>query len=84
MHLSSYCNSLLLCALQQAGGKTLDAPAVEITYGMERILMALQVRHSRQWVGRGFAKGACWMYVSPTSLAPVALSAQSSDSFAGL
>mmetsp|Transcript_20995 Transcript_20995/g.46001 ORF Transcript_20995/g.46001 Transcript_20995/m.46001 type:complete len:1090 (-) Transcript_20995:488-3757(-) len=27
---------------QQAGGKTLDAPAVEITYGMERILMALQ------------------------------------------
>lgn len=27
---------------QQAGGKTLDAPAVEITYGMERIMMALQ------------------------------------------
>ncbi len=27
---------------QQAGGKTLDAPAVEITYGLERILMALQ------------------------------------------
>ncbi|GAX84334.1 hypothetical protein CEUSTIGMA_g11756.t1 [Chlamydomonas eustigma] len=27
---------------QQAGGKTLEAPAVEITYGMERILMALQ------------------------------------------
>lgn len=26
----------------QAGAKTLDAPAVEITYGMERILMALQ------------------------------------------
>ena len=31
---------------QQAGGITLDPPAVEITYGMERILMALQqVRH---------------------------------------
>lgn len=31
---------------QQAGGKQLDAPAVEITYGMERILMALQgVKH---------------------------------------
>ena len=29
---------------QQAGGKTLEAPAVEITYGMERILMSLQVR----------------------------------------
>ena len=29
--------------VQQAGGKTLEAPAVEITYGMERILMALQV-----------------------------------------
>lgn len=28
---------------QQAGGKALDVPAVEITYGMERILMALQV-----------------------------------------
>ncbi|KIZ07293.1 glycyl-tRNA synthetase alpha chain [Monoraphidium neglectum] len=27
---------------QQAGGKVLDAPAVEITYGMERILMARQ------------------------------------------
>jgi glycyl-tRNA synthetase len=31
---------------QQAGGVVLDTPAVEITYGMERILMALQgVRH---------------------------------------
>src|SRR5262245_31128422 len=31
---------------QQAGGLTLDPPSVEITYGMERILMALQrVRH---------------------------------------
>jgi glycyl-tRNA synthetase len=31
---------------QQAGGKQLDAPAVEITYGLERILMALQgVKH---------------------------------------
>lgn len=28
---------------QQAGGKTLEAPAVEITYGLERIMMALQV-----------------------------------------
>ncbi|PNW77355.1 hypothetical protein CHLRE_10g433000v5 [Chlamydomonas reinhardtii] len=27
---------------QQAGGRVLDAPAVEITYGLERILMALQ------------------------------------------
>jgi glycyl-tRNA synthetase len=27
---------------QQAGGKTLEVPAVEITYGLERILMALQ------------------------------------------
>lgn len=31
---------------QQAGGKPLDAPAVEITYGLERILMSLQgVKH---------------------------------------
>ena len=31
---------------QQAGGVSIDPPAVEITYGMERILMALQgVRH---------------------------------------
>ena len=31
---------------QQAGGRTLDAPAVEITYGLERILMGLQgVKH---------------------------------------
>jgi glycyl-tRNA synthetase len=28
---------------QQAGGKVLEVPSVEITYGMERILMALQV-----------------------------------------
>jgi hypothetical protein len=28
---------------QQAGGKVLEVPAVEITYGLERILMALQV-----------------------------------------
>ena len=28
----------------QAGGKTLEVPAVEITYGLERILMALQAR----------------------------------------
>ena len=28
---------------QQAGGKSLDYPAIEITYGLERILMALQV-----------------------------------------
>jgi glycyl-tRNA synthetase len=27
---------------QQAGGKPLDAPAVEITYGLERLLMARQ------------------------------------------
>lgn len=64
-NLCSDCNSLLLRALQQAGGKTLDAPAVEITYGMERILMALQVWHSRRWVDRLFAEGACGMCVSP-------------------
>ena len=29
---------------QQAGGQPLPAPAVEITYGLERILMALQAR----------------------------------------
>lgn len=29
---------------QQAGGRPLSVPAVEITYGLERILMALQVR----------------------------------------
>ena len=28
---------------QQAGGRPLGVPAVEITYGLERILMALQV-----------------------------------------
>jgi hypothetical protein len=27
---------------QQAGGRVLEAPAVEITYGLERILMSLQ------------------------------------------
>lgn len=36
---------------QQAGGKPLDAPAVEITYGMERILMSLQgVKHFKDIV----------------------------------
>lgn len=29
---------------QQAGGQPLPAPAVEITYGLERILMTLQAR----------------------------------------
>ncbi|MDX3235933.1 glycine--tRNA ligase [Streptomyces sp. ME03-5709C] len=34
---------------QQAGGVVLETPAVEITYGMERILMALQgVRHFKE------------------------------------
>lgn len=28
---------------QQAGGRPLSHPAIEITYGLERILMALQV-----------------------------------------
>jgi glycyl-tRNA synthetase len=28
---------------QQAGGRPLAVPAVEITYGLERILMSLQV-----------------------------------------
>ena len=36
---------------QQAGGKVLEVPAVEITYGLERILMALQVG-GRGWWGR--------------------------------
>jgi len=31
---------------QQAGGMTLDTPAVEITYGLERIVMYLQNKHS--------------------------------------
>jgi len=36
---------------QQAGGRPLDAPAVEITYGMERILMSLQgVKHFKDIV----------------------------------
>lgn len=38
----------MLCrwSVLQAGGKVLDAPAVEITYGLERILMSLQgVKH---------------------------------------
>jgi glycyl-tRNA synthetase alpha subunit len=35
-----------LATPRQAGGKVLDAPAVEITYGLERILMARQgVKH---------------------------------------
>ncbi len=38
-------NRSLNCS-PQAGGKVLDAPAVEITYGLERILMARQgVKH---------------------------------------
>lgn len=44
----------------QAGGKVLDAPAVEITYGLERILMSLQgVKHFRdiRW-GQGTAWAA--------------------------
>lgn len=36
---------------QQAGGRPLDAPAVEITYGMERIMMSLQgVKHFKDIV----------------------------------
>jgi glycyl-tRNA synthetase len=35
--------------LQQAGGQNLEPPSVEITYGIERIIMALQdVRHFKQ------------------------------------
>ena len=34
---------------QQAGGKPLGVPAVEITYGLERILMSLQVRLRMGW-----------------------------------
>jgi glycyl-tRNA synthetase len=42
---------------QQAGGLNLEPPSVEITYGVERILMALQgVRHFKQIsYGPGFA-----------------------------
>ncbi|WP_045879001.1 glycine--tRNA ligase [Pseudofrankia sp. DC12] len=44
---------------QQAGGQPLDPPSVEITYGMERILMALQgVRHFKDIrYAPGFASG---------------------------
>eukprot|EP00798_Chlamydomonas_sp_ICE-L_P030664 gene30663-35681_t len=38
---------------QQAGGKTLDAPAVEITYGLERILMSLQTERKTGQTRRG-------------------------------
>jgi hypothetical protein len=41
---------LLLPDCAQAGGKVLDVPAVEITYGLERILMSLQV-HALAVVG---------------------------------
>lgn len=40
------CPAPRCAALLQAGGKVLDVPAVEITYGLERILMSLQgVKH---------------------------------------
>lgn len=43
---------------QQAGGRPLPIPAVEITYGLERILMAVQV---------GFMQDALLMWsVMPT------------------
>lgn len=33
---------------QQAGGEVLPVPAVEITYGLERIIMAIQVGCERK------------------------------------
>ena len=39
---------------QQAGGQPLSHPAIEITYGLERILMALQVRCSPDRNTRGW------------------------------
>lgn len=53
---------LLLLLPLQAGGKVLDAPAVEITYGLERILMSLQgVKHFKdiRWVARHVQCGCC-------------------------
>lgn len=42
----AYGSDVCCCCVCQAGGKVLDAPAVEITYGLERILMSLQgVKH---------------------------------------
>ena len=49
---------------QQAGGKTLEVPSVEITYGMERILMALQV--GAQADRSGWAAG--WKHLAPAWL----------------
>ena len=50
------CVAAAVC--RQAGGKVLDAPAVEITYGLERILMSLQgVKHFKdiRWGRQGLA-----------------------------
>jgi hypothetical protein len=50
------CLCAACCCCPQAGGKVLDAPAVEITYGLERILMSLQgVKHFKdiRWAGGG-------------------------------
>ena len=48
---------------QQAGGRALDAPAVEITYGLERILMSLQgVGHFKDIrYGEGVTYGELFM-----------------------
>jgi hypothetical protein len=52
----------------QAGGKVLDAPAVEITYGLERILMSLQgVKHFKdiRYANHGGPRPV--MYCRPSS-----------------
>ena len=48
---------------QQAGGQPLPAPAVEITYGLERILMALQARsamHHMRAIAGASVLHTCW------------------------
>ena len=48
---------------QQAGGMPLPVPAVEITYGLERILMSLQgVQHFRDIrYNPTLTYGTCWL-----------------------
>ncbi len=42
---------------QQAGGQPLSHPAIEITYGLERILMALQVQLAGHMLWEHIAHG---------------------------
>ena len=49
---SARCARVQFTYFQQAGGRPLAVPAVEITYGLERILMSLQVgNHSTANLG---------------------------------